>query len=331
MKNSEPYSGELNPWQPAHSLRTYSLQEIRFSSGYLLGNYSKRFKSVLASWLPVFDLAQATLRNIECIPGFQFPGELDFLYVFKKGEEFGLIGVDGASFRSIATLFLEPELFSDLSGEFVVEYLARRLLFTLSKSLEEGRESEVTFHGLTDVGEIDIEGHLELKFELGGKNISLHLGLGPEILQQLDLSLKENPQISKSQRGKKSLVRVGIQVNPKVANDLELGQAVLLEQGLNEPFCAILPDGRAVKVRLGQFNQRFAFESLGASLKEQKESVFIEIAQADVEEEESLFNLGFIFLSKTVVSKNATLVVDSSLMADLSIYNAEDRFVIKKT
>ena len=160
MINSESYSGELNPWQPAHLLRTYSLQEIRFSSGYLLGNYSRRFKSVLVSWLPVFDLAQVTLSNVDSIPGFQFPGELDFLYVFKKSEEFGLIGIDGASFRSIATLFLESDLFSDLSGEFVVEYLARKLLFTFSKSLEEGKESEITFHGLTDVGEIDIEGHL---------------------------------------------------------------------------------------------------------------------------------------------------------------------------
>lgn len=331
MNKSKPYSGELNPWQPAHLLRSYSLQEIRFSSGYLLGNYKKRFKSALASWLPVFDLAQTTLEKVETTPGFQFPGDLDFLYVFKKGEEFGLIGIDGQSFRSIATLFLESELFSDLSGEFVVEYLARKLLFTFTKSLEEGRESEVTFHGLTDVGEIDIEGHLEVKLDFGGKNISLHLGFGPDVLQQLDLALKEESQIPKSKREKNHLVRIGIPINSEAAKYLELGQAVLLEQALVDPLCAILPDGRSIQGRLGQFNQRFAFESMGVLDGVQDASNFLELAQAEVEIVESLFNVGLIFLSKTIVSKNATLVRDTTLIADLTIYTADDRFVFKKT
>jgi hypothetical protein len=328
---SEPYSGELTPWQPAHLLRTYSLQEIRFSSGYLLGNYSKRFKPVLASWLPVFDLSQATLNNVESIPGFQFPGELDFLYVFKKGEEYGLIGIDGQSFRSIATLFLEADLFSDLSGEFVVEYLARKFIYSFAKSWNDIKESEISFYGLTDVGEIDIEGHLELRLELGGKNISVHLGLGPEMLQQLDYYLKDDGHGQKSQRGKKSLIRVGFQLDAKSAKDLEVGQAILMDQALSDPLVAILPDNRKFLGRIGQFNQRFAFESLGTPAKEQSAAIFVELAQADVDDMESITNPGFIFLSKTVVSKNATLIRENNLVADLSIYTVDNQFVLKKT
>ena len=336
MTKIESYPGELIPWEPAHLLRTYSLQEIRFSSGYLLGNYSKCFKSVLGSWLPVLDLAQASLGQVECLPGFQFPGELEFLYVFKKGDEFGLLGIDGQSFRSISQLFLNSDLFSDLAGEFVTEYLARKLLFSFAKAWnpklgEESKQSEVSFHGLTDVGEIDIEGHLELKIEIGGKDISIHLGLGPELLQQLDHHLKEDSQISKSHRNKKNLVRLGITVDQRTAKELELGQAVLIEQRLTDPFVAILSDNRRILGKLGQFNQRFAFESLGELAREQADSVFVELAQADVEEEESTRNKGFIFLSKTVVSKNATLVKDGNLVADLMLYTSDNRFILKKT
>jgi hypothetical protein len=328
------YSGPLNSWQPEHFLRTYSLQEIRYSSGYILGDYRKKFKSLLSYWLPAFDLSQVTLTNVTLEPGFQFPGDLDFLYVLKRGEEFGLVGIDGASFRTAASLFLGSDLFSDLSGEFIVEYLARKLFYSVAKCWAPAKE--ITFFGLSDVGEIDIEGHLELNLEFAKEDgtrqsISVHFGLGPDQLLELDKFLKgENDGHGKSQKSPKTLVRVGIPIDAETSRELGLGQAVFLDQSVNNPVSILLPDGSLVQSRLGQFNQRFAIESLALGGEGDGQGGFIEIAQAEVENLESILTPGFIFLSKTIVSKNVSLIRDNNLVAELGLYVSDDRFVAKR-
>ena len=319
-----PYSGELYPWQPEHLLRTYSLQEIRFSGGFLRSDLKERFLGLAENWLPVFDICRIRVDSIEYIAGFQFPGDLEFLFVVQRDDEYGLIGVDDKSYRELAKLFLASEAFSDVSGEAVIEYLARKLFFSLTKAWPDNGGS--VFFGRTDVGELDIEGHVELLLELSGKKIHLHIGLGPATLQQLDQSLKGGNRIASQQ---KQLVRIGIPVPDKAHQSIMRGGALLLDQDTLQPIFALLPDGRVIQGRLGQFNQRFAFESMGPITG--KLSPLIEIAQADVSDLDSVMKLGYIFLTRTIVSRNATLVVENNGVAELALYTSQDRFVVKAT
>ena len=45
---------EWRPWEPEHFLRTFTPNEVRFSSGFLRADFEKLFGKLLAHWLPLF-------------------------------------------------------------------------------------------------------------------------------------------------------------------------------------------------------------------------------------------------------------------------------------
>jgi len=323
----------VSPWEPERSVPTFGLQEIRFGRGFLRADYLKIFSGLRAMWVPIFTANEVKFSITRVDADFQFPGELEHLFVAKADGETALIGIDRSSFETIGELFVNST--DRFGGSVLVDYLARRLLLTLARSWNaSSAPSELVFFGEADIGEVEIEGHLAIQCHTAAGDLSVHLGLGPELLQKLDLLAREQltSSMNPSTRGRKHqlVIELGALDPAALRGSLEPGALIRTTLPHDSAVAIRFPDGTAMSGVLGQFNGRFAVQSLGEPVQRNEKAVVLELARGEITEEDLglLRQPGAIFLSKTIVSGGASMMQADRLIARTSLGVLDENLVI---
>lgn len=315
------------------SLPSFSIQEIRYGKGFLRADYRENFKNLLSLWIPVFSAAEAEIELVGIDVDFAFPSDLEAIYSFRVNEEISIVGLSEDTQQNLAALLLESE--DRKAGILIAEYLVRRFVYTLAKtiSLDEGGR-KLSFIGSEDLGEVEIEGHLKVTLATPVGNLELHIGLGPEFLQTVDQFLKRRMLSGKSFQQKKHPLIVEIADIPEglLVGNLEPGNWLGTDLVTNFPVRVVAPDGQCFSGKLSQFNGRFAVESLGFSNEPAKPgTVRLELARGDISEEELFLmgNPGAIFLTKTVISNTATMTKGEKILAPVTLAELGGRLVFR--
>lgn len=323
-------SDELSAWEPERALPTFSLQEIRYGRGFLRADYTKLFSDLKEYWLPVISASGVAVQIDTIQPGFVFPASLDELVVVKINGEVALFGVDRRTHTQLAKIFSPGS--EPLGAKIFIDYLARRFLFGLTKNLG----GEVEYLGEADLGEVDIEGDIALHCIAGGLPITIHIGIGPELLQRVDqmardMILADQKRIAP---GKKQnlIIELGTFDQGFLAGNLEPGTWLGTELNVEAPVQIKL--GEKVYIgKLGQFNGRFAVQTTNVSHHnvDADGAVSIEIARAEVPDEDIylLSQQGAIFLTRAIVSTGGLLVRGGKVVSPIGLAKFGNKFAFR--
>src|SRR5262245_2700724 len=111
-------------WEPEKILRSFTLNEIRFSKGFLQADFREWFSGLKAHWLPLFRSLGAHVEVQSVEPGLVFPEGLERIVAFEIDNEPAVFGIASRSEQLLVDVIVGG--CDERAGEVVLEYLERR-------------------------------------------------------------------------------------------------------------------------------------------------------------------------------------------------------------
>ncbi len=130
-------------WSPERLIRAFSPNEIRYSKGFLQLAIEELFPALKAHWLPLFHALGGTIQFQLIEKGFELPSGLKREFVVEFDGDPAIVGLDTRAERSLAQAVVPGA--QGPAVDIVLNYLERRLLFSLTKSWS-GAEPLVCLH-----------------------------------------------------------------------------------------------------------------------------------------------------------------------------------------
>lgn len=178
----------LSPWEPGRLLRTALPGEVKLSRGFLRCRPERWFPGFAAQWLPLAHALGVELKVIETKPILLSEVENSFAFVGTvDGEPLGL-STDAASARVLVDAVV-PTLgrgSDSAAGAIVLEYLARRLLTSLSVAWTGPQSSLVRFEPEMGIADVVPAGAVRINLAVNGAPVQLVLSLGNFLVDRLD-------------------------------------------------------------------------------------------------------------------------------------------------
>lgn len=208
----------LAAWEPGRVLRSVSAAEALLSRGFLRSRPEKWFPGFAALWLPLAHALGCSLRIGEVKP----VRDLSLVYsegcFARVGNQAIVVAADPAVLQTIADLVLpgvgQPE------RSILTEYLARRLIFTLTNSWTGPQLGKVTFLGQEH--QAPLSGAVKLSFYLDDRLCTVWVGLTDGLVEMLDGLWRR--QVQSVRRSTGNSVKI----------DLEIAQLALPLLGLSD-------------------------------------------------------------------------------------------------
>ena len=172
-------------WDLEGSLPELDLYEVRYSRGFMQTSFADVVGKLGEHWLPFFEKLGAPCTGFSLSRGFAFPDDIGRVVPVKVNGEVAVLGLDDASADVVLRLF--DSALDDSVEDIVLEYLERRFLSSLMMSWTLGAGLDASYLPADAVDAVEIIGVLSLHLSLGGNPVTFHLGLGPRILESLDL------------------------------------------------------------------------------------------------------------------------------------------------
>ena len=175
---------EWREWDPSKSLRKFSANEVRFSSGFLALDFEHYFPQLRSHWLPLFHSLGTNVQLLSVQKTFEFPSNLRKQYVIEIDGELGVLGIDSRADRAFAGA-IAPQ--SDaLATQVLLEYLERRFLASLTKSWS-GPEKVTCLHvNEGDPRRVSVAAAVQLNLSVDGVVSELWIGVGAKTLERID-------------------------------------------------------------------------------------------------------------------------------------------------
>lgn len=332
---ASPDEVEFIPWDPEVALRRYRMNEVRFSAGYLRADPRALFPTLASHWVPLFHSIGVEVNLVDVKSGLDFPEGLERIVPFQVDGEICVIGTSEEAQRIIVDA-ISPGC-AGTAAELVLEYIERRFIATLSKAWAKSRAPLQCSYLAPGVYEaVEISGNIGLILEVGGLPVSVWLGLGPRVLERLDLAWRTDVVNNFSLAGSHLRGDVGdsslrsisldlaeLAVPPALLIDyIRSGAIICLERGITD-LVSLKVDGSSWGVgTLGQFNGKFAVEmvDLNPVTEPQPPStarVRIELAELELDREGILEHSqpGAVLLTGTPVTSTCSLVISGENVA----------------
>lgn len=321
----------ITAWQAETDLPVYALQDIRFSRGFLAADYTRLCRGIAALWVPVLSAAEVEFSDVRVIPALGVLADIERTFLFGVDGELSVVGLSGHTEEILARLFLETEELK--AGKLLTDYLSRRLVNSVAKFFADDSIS-FGYLGESDSRDVEVEGQLLIKVATKLGELTIHFGLGPELLQRLDRVLRHKMLaewgLKPQQRKQQFIVELGS--FPEQMETSEPGAWFDTEIDVLAPVRLLSATGEVYFGRLGQFNGRFAVMSLkDAKEKWRGDGIRLELGRGELSEEELLFmrKEGAIFPTKTVVSSSAILVRGDEPLVSVTLAELDGRFVFR--
>lgn len=333
-----PDEVEFVPWDPEVALRRYRMNEVRFSAGYLRADPQALFPAFASHWIPLFHSIGVEVIVADVKSGLDFPEGLERIVPFQVDGEICVIGTSEETQRIMVDA-ISPGC-AGTAAELVLEYIERRFIATLCKAWAKSQaplQCSYLAPGVYDA--VEISGNVGLMLEIGGLPVSVWLGLGPRILERLDLAWRADVvknfsllplsgahlsgDVGDSSLRSISLDLAELAVPPALLIDyIRSGAIICLERGITD-LVSLKVDGSNWGVgTLGQFNGKFAVEmvDLNPITDPQPPStarVRIELAELELDREGILEHSqpGAVLLTGTPVTSTCSLVISGENVA----------------
>lgn len=264
------------PWNPQHSLKQVSADEIDFSRGFLRSRPERWFPGFSAYWLPLAHSLGQEMQFVEVKPTLVLPAALEYGFGGKiDGEPFALYLSQESS--QIITSAVSPGAGKE-AERIILDYLSRRFVATASISWSSSEQSSVEFDSRIDPTMIPAVGAIKLTFIINNSHCSIWIVLGRSMVERLDgLWRREvHSQVrSEVETGQIDLEIAKIRVAPqRIAEVLTSGALVDLELS-NLDYVSVLLDGRQwINSRLLYTDNYFGIETISHVLEGEDQNDF---------------------------------------------------------
>ncbi|MCB0358053.1 MAG: FliM/FliN family flagellar motor switch protein [Bdellovibrionales bacterium] len=334
----------FDPWAPDLQLNEPTMNEVRFSLGFLRAQPARWFPSFGADWLPLLHAlgVEASIRHVR--PGFEFPDSLVRVTPIEIDGEVAVLGLDDHA-ESILCRTIAPGV-AALPNDLVLEYLERRFVATLERSWA-GSES-FPWHYIspdqTDTAEV--VGVIEIGMRIDGDDLSLWIGFGPRAIERIDSMWRREVSNLAAASGSATsqgddLYTVKIELAQLMVPPAELidylkPQTVIdLGLALSDQVTVHANDRQLAAGQLTVFNGRFAVKILDTdpipvTQVESTTCVRVEVAETVLDRQtlHECLQHGAYLLTATPVGNIASLSISGESVAQAVMGSIDGRFAL---
>jgi len=334
-------TGGLNGWDPRLELAEVSAGAARYSTGFLRAHADIWFKNFGSHWTPLAHGLGVDLRLEGIETGFDFPDELSRVTPIEVDGEIAVVGFSEDAQAAIVSAIC-PGV-GELQQDILLEYIERRLISTLTKSWT-GTVAPLNCHYIAsdNVEEAEVVGVIALRWSLAGRSCAVWFGLGPRLLDRLDILWREYVAEANAEGGRSSARRnlsvelAELAVPPALLIDyMRSGTLINLGLPLSDQVTLKLDGKEWATGRLRRYEDRFAveiedFEPSTPALPEATTRVQVELFRLGVD---STFigehsQAGAILLTDLTVNSTASMVIGGESVATALIIVADGEFAL---
>ncbi len=279
-------------WEVSERLQKLRLNEAKYSLGFLKAEPTSWFPSLGKRWIELFHATSIDVQVVGSSTQLDFPEGLFRVTPVEVDGETCALGFDENSYRAIVDA-ISPGC-RDRAADVVFEYIERRLVATLAKSWSGETPLQCYYLSLAMSDAIEIVGTAHLILDISGVQVNIYFGLGPALVEKLDLLSRQKMGKGKSTeaRGELKRVSVGISelsVSPAVLIDYLRPDAIIDLETLVSPYVTVKIDDKPWSSgELHELNGKFAvkFRDIGPVSLEPISGttrVWIELAHVELE------------------------------------------------
>lgn len=330
--------GEAVCWDPARFVRSFDIQEARYSRGFLRCRPERWFPAFGAQWLPLAHSLGAELRLVEVKPLLVMPRGLDAAFAGSVDGEPIAVLFDADSSRAMLEAVVPGS--SRSGSDVVLEYIARRLLGTLALSWSGPESSRVQFHPEMNPFEAVPAGGVKCTFIVNNAYATLWIALGRQLLDRLDGLWRRQVQSVARRVESEVLARIEVAqlaVPPSMLGDYTRPGAIIDLEIQASDSAVIRSDGRAwLPARIVAVDKFLGFEVtqgpiVPAQLPEGTTRLSIEFGTVtlDAQSAAEIAQVGAVWQSTIPLSSEVNLVVNGERVGGGTLCVYEGRFAVR--
>jgi hypothetical protein len=192
--NHSDNNDEIKLWNWSERLSFVEKSQLQIGKGFLSCKPQYWVPNLAAEWLPLAHSLSADLKVLSCATTTKLPHELDIGYGGTIDNEKFALFFDHNIVSSILDTCIPSSL--ALANDMILEYLAMRLISTISISWVGSQKNGIFFDKSVDPFSINIIGAIEIRLSINSVVGSIWIGLSEKTVLELDGMWKR--QVSKS-------------------------------------------------------------------------------------------------------------------------------------
>lgn len=330
----------MKDWIPEELLRSVSAETAKYSRGFLRCSPDQWFPGLSQHWLPLLHSLNLEVDVRSVKPSLNLPDKEESRYFGAVDDEYLAF-----QFDSRLTDFFR-EYFGDSSGgittDIFLEYIARRMLQSMSQSWSGPESSTVSFHPELNEPPPRFCGQIEIALEIEHREAGCSILLGKMLRNRLDSLWKKQVHTMSNLdlRPGTGQLEVGrLVVAPNELGDFtESGALIDLEQSSSDRAVLVL-DGKPYRnVTLVNVEGALGFEVLPekpAPHPVEAGSIRMGVVIGDIDFSPAgrmeVGQTGAIFEAKQELSNTVRLSVGGEVVAAGQLLTLDDRFVVSIT
>lgn len=329
-------------WEYERRLEHVTQEEIRFSRGFLPCDINRLLDGFAEHWVPLLLSLDTSVKNVECSTHLGSPTEAFFQTEISIDEEVAQVGFSEPTFLALSKTILGED--SGFGRDIILEYLIRRLLVCVEKSLKFEPVPSIKFVARKSLFVEPPMAYLNTKFEINGHSCEMNIGLGIKAIEYLDSAWRRYVTRLTATRGFQysdqlhtvSIELAELSVEPSVLIDyVRAGTVVDLETPVGSPVLVRLNEIPWFYGTLAIFRGCYVvraeeLDCKSSSKEDGKTRVRIELAKFQLDQEGVIEaqQLGAMLATRIVASASANLIIGGEQVASASVHESSGKFTL---
>lgn len=318
--------GEFSSWELAGDLREPTLNEVRFSLGFLRAKPGFWFQTIGADWLPLFHALGVDVSVTGYRAGFEFPSDLERVTPVEVDGEIAVMGYNSQAEQLICDAVAKGAGF--VAQDLLLEYFERRFVSTISNNWSGSEKMQCWYIPPEEAEAAEVVGVIAIDFQVNGQDGTIWFGVGPRMIEVLDTHWRSHLVQSASEEGEGAFSTLSFQLAELAVPPAELidymraGAIINVGQPLRDTVSLLLNGKSFARGELCQFNGRFAAQIVDLSVSPRTGNdattvVSVEIARTgtDLRAASELSQIGAYVVSGEEVRPTASLVIGGETVA----------------
>jgi flagellar motor switch/type III secretory pathway protein FliN len=332
-------SGDVQPWEGDRSVRRMSEMEALLSRGFLRCRPDRWFPGFSAQWLPVSHAfgCEVTLSDVRTV--LEPPPKNGTSFTTRVANEPLVISLDEDSASALAGEVVPGA--DGFASEVVVEYLMRRLFFSLAASWTGSESASASFLGASSSEGGRIVGSIRLALTVNTSPVVVWFGLGERMVSTLDgLWRRQVQSTTKAPVAGAAQVRLEVAqlgVPPQMLADyLKAGTVIDLEVRASDLITVRVGAKAWMPGRMVNVNGMFGCEVLPGAVSapavpDGTTRLAVELGSVALEGPQvaELGQVGAIIVTDSPFSRTVNLVINQEVVGRAQLCTYEGRFAIE--
>ena len=327
----------LAEWDYQKLVRRSDPLEVQYSRGFLRSRPERWFPGINATWLPLTHSLGVEIRLIEVKPLLDPPVGLDHNYCASVDNEMLVISLDSESERTLMDVIAPGS--SDSGRSVVREYIARRLISTLSTCWSGPETSTVAYHPDTTLEQADVVGAVKVSVSVNGNQCQFWLLLGRYLVEKLDGLWRRQIQSSAKSSDEPQNIHLELAqlaVPPSMLVEyVKPGTVIDLEVPVSDALTLRIADRPWMPAKLCEVSGSFGFETTAGpvtsgALPEGTTRLAIELGTITLSPSElsEMSQIGAVYDTKIPFADKVKMIVNGEQVGQGQLCSYEGRFAV---